>query len=355
MPARFRRNLEAIPATVYTDDMDTRKTVVVGGGAWGTALAAHACRRGHTVAQWLLEPDLAAAVREKRENPKFLPGILLPAGIEATSETRGLLDGAAWVLSAVPGAHSREVYRRFRGTVPDEAVWVTATKGIEPGTDAFPSRVVEEELERPALALSGPTFAREVASGLPAAVVIAGEEMPAAAFQHDFSDTALRVYTNEDLLGVQLAGSLKNVIAIAAGLVEGLGMGTNCTAALITRGLAEMARLGAAMGAQAATFHGLAGMGDLVLTCTGSLSRNRTLGIRLGGGERLEDVLASTTSVAEGVRTVRAAVELAQRHDVEMPIAREVHRVLHEGGEPRASLERLMRRPLTAEDTPVNS
>ena len=336
--------------------MESARIAVIGGGAWGTALAAHLCRSGHQVRLWVFEADLADSIRNRQENPEFLPNVRLPSGIDASSDPAQVMDGANLVLSAVPGAFCRHVYRSFAEFVPDPLPWVTATKGIEPGTDALPLDVLSEELgeSRPKLVLSGPTFAREVAGGLPAAVVVSGTmESTCKTVQVMLSSDRFRVYTNLDPVGAQVAGAMKNVVAIATGIVDGLGLGANCTAALITRGLAEISRLGQALGAREETFGGLAGLGDLVLTCTGSLSRNRTLGRRLGTGETLEAILSQSNSVAEGARTVRAAVEMAARHKVEMPIAMEVFRILYEGADPADSVQRLMARPPRSEDLPV--
>ena len=336
--------------------MEAARIAVIGGGAWGTALAAHLCRSGHQVALWVFEQDLARSIRNRQLNPDFLPDVTLPSGIAASSDPVEVVAGASLVISAVPGAFCRHVYKSFAPLVSDSLPWVTATKGIEPGSDALPLDVLAEELgeSRPTLVLSGPTFAREVALGLPAAVVVSGvEESICKRVQMALSSDRFRVYTNMDPTGVQVAGAMKNVVAIATGIVDGLGLGANCTAALITRGLAEISRLGRALGAREETFGGLAGLGDLVLTCTGSLSRNRSLGQWLGAGESLEAVLARSNSVAEGARTVRAAVELAARYEVDMPIAMEVFRILYEGADPSDSVQRLMVRPPRSEDLPV--
>lgn len=325
---------------------------VLGGGAWGTALAVVLAARGHEVRLWMREPDLVRRVLERRDNPVHLPGVPIPAGVEPTLELARALERADLVVTAIPSSFARQVYEAARSLVPPGLPVVVATKGIEEGTGALPAEVAGDVLGEQArvAVLSGPSFAAEVARGLPAAVVVASTDPDLARRVQDaLSGPTLRLYTNDDLRGVQLAGALKNVIAIAAGAADGAGMGHSTMAALITRGLAEIRRLGTALGGRAETFHGLAGLGDLVLTCTGDLSRNRRVGQALGRGERLPDILAHTASVAEGVRTTRAARSIAARHGVETPIVDEVHRLLFEDGSARDAVGRLMARPLTAE------
>jgi len=252
----------------------------------------------------------------------------------------------------VPSAFARPLYREIYGSLPPGAPVVVATKGIEEQTLALPLDVARDELgnERPVAILSGPSFAQELAIGRPTVVAISSErEETARQVQRVLSSSTLRLYTNLDPVGVQLSGALKNVMAIAAGMADSLAMGSNTMAALITRSLAEMSRLGIHLGGQASTFGGLAGLGDLVLTCTGTLSRNRSVGERLGKGERLEEILNSSPSVPEGVQTTRSVRELAERHGVEMPIVEEVYRILYGDGSPREAIDRLMRRPLTSE------
>ncbi len=332
--------------------MKTRPVAIVGGGAWGTALAVHLGRAGASVRLWIREDDLVARMRDRRDNPVFLPGVPIPATVAPTSRLRDAVEGAGLVVFAVPTAFAREVYRHAASSLPTDAALSVAAKGIEPGTGALPTAVLESVLGdgRRTAALSGPSFAEEVARGHPTALVVASADLRLALEVQEFlSDQALRLYTNDDVTGVQLGGALKNVIAIAAGLVEGIGYGRNTLAALVTRGLAEMARLGTALGGRPETFSGLAGLGDLVLTCTSDLSRNRRLGLALGRGERLDDVLARTPHVAEGVVTARSASELAARTGVAMPITAEVYRILYEDGSPREAIERLMSRPLRPE------
>lgn len=332
--------------------MKTRPVAIIGGGAWGTALAVHLGRLRPEVRLWMREDDLVARLRERRDNPVFLPGVRIPETVRPTSRIGEALHGAGLVLCAVPTPFAREVYRAMRPELAARSSLVTACKGIEQGTAALPGDVLGAELglERRLAVISGPSFAIEVARGQPTALVVASRDAAMAAeVQELLSDRSLRVYTNDDVTGVQLAGALKNVIAIAAGMVEGAGNGHNTMAALVTRGLAEISRLGVALGGRPETFSGLAGLGDLMLTCTGDLSRNRQLGQALGRGERLQDVLAHSPHVAEGVLTTRSARELARREGVAMPIVDEVHRILFEEGSPAEAIDRLMTRPLRPE------
>ncbi len=326
---------------------------VVGGGAWGTALSIHLARLGHPVGLWMREADLVARMLERRDNPQYLPGVRIPEEVTPTAELGPLLRRAEIVVAAVPSHHARSVYRGMRASMGDRVPVIVATKGIEEGSLALPAEVAAQELGagRPVAVLSGPSFAAEVARGVPTAVVVASANGDLAVRIRDlFSSGNLRLYANRDVLGVQLAGALKNVIAVAAGVLDGLGEGRNTLAALVTRGLAEMRRLGLALGADPATFAGLAGLGDLVLTCTGDLSRNRGVGRAIGRGERLEDVLGRSSFVAEGVRTARAAREMGRRACVAMPIVDEVHALLFEDASPKEAVARLMSRPLTSED-----
>jgi glycerol-3-phosphate dehydrogenase (NAD(P)+) len=325
------------------------KTTVVGGGAWGTALASHVARAGHPVRIWIREPDVAAAVNETRENPVYLPGVELPEGVRATSRLADALADAETVLVVVPSEFCRGIYREVGGLAPRGAVFVSATKGLEIDTLRRMTEVAAAEAPgRPLAVLSGPSFALEVAKGLPTAVVVASTDHAVAeALQRPLSTRAFRVYSSEDVVGVELAGALKNIIAIAAGIVDGLGYGHNTVAALITRGLAEISRLAVALGAKPDTLAGLAGLGDLVLTCTGALSRNRTVGQRLGRGVPLAEAAAGIHP--EGVRTTLAACALAERKGIEMPIARQMKAVLYEGKPSREALDELMLRSLKRE------
>ena len=332
---------------------EARRIAVVGGGAWGSALAIHGSRSGHEVRLWIREAELVRRLVERRDNPLYLPGVRFPRAVQPCDDLAHAVQDAELVVAVVPSQYARQVYRGMRDSIAPGTPIVVATKGIEESTLALPLQVAAEELPAAgSLAiLSGPSFASEVARGIPTAIVIASEDDDLAQqVQRALSDGNLRLYTNQDPLGVQLAGALKNVIAIAAGVADGLDMGANVLAALITRGLAEISRLGGKLGAKPSTFSGLAGLGDLVLTCTGELSRNRGVGRRLGRGERLEDILTTTRSVAEGIRTTRCAWMLAQRLDVQMPIVEEAHRILYLDGSPKEALARLMGRPLTSED-----
>lgn len=325
---------------------------VVGGGAWGTALAIHLAGLGHPVNLWVREGDLAEWMRRHRENPVYLPGARIPSAVTIRDRLAEAVESVEGVLVVVPTQFSREVLTELRGSLSDRAAVVLANKGIEEQTLALPLEVTAEVLgdrERTAV-LSGPSFAPELARGRPTTVVAASSNPGFARWvQTTVSGGSLRVYTNDDPVGVQVAGALKNVMAIAAGVVHGMDMGHNAIAALVTRGLAELTRLGVALGGRPATFSGLAGLGDLVLTCTGELSRNRRVGEGLARGERLQDVLSHSRSVAEGVRTTRSARALALGAGVDMPIVEEVHRLLFEGGSPKEAVARLMSRPLKSE------
>lgn len=327
------------------------KCAVLGAGAWGTALASLLADNGHDTTLWCLEPDVAEAITHSSANPRFLAGAALSPSLRATIDKAQALDGATLVLMAAPSHVLREVVSHARAWVAPGATAVVATKGIERHTFALMTEVVEQELRGHAVvALSGPSFAAEVANKQPTAVVAASAQADAAALvQQVFSAAHFRVYSSDDVIGVELGGALKNVMAVAAGMSDGLGLGFNTRAALITRGLAEMIRLGTAMGAHPQTFAGLAGMGDLVLTCTGALSRNRQVGIEIGKGATLPEVLAGRETVAEGVVTTESARDLAAARGVEMPIVRAVHRVLFEHQPARSALVDLMSRELRGE------
>lgn len=308
---------------------------VVGAGAWGTTLAHLLAEKGLSVRLWAHEAEVVETIRRKQENVLFLPGVKLSPGIEATPSLAETVEGREFLVFAVPSQVARSVLealaRHLRGAAPPV---VSATKGIEEESLELMTRVMAATLPNgsPVAVLSGPSFAAEVVRGLPTAVTLAGpDDHLNQALQRTLMTPAFRVYTTNDVIGVQLGGALKNVMALAAGVVDGLELGHNTRAALITRGLAEMIRLGVAMGADPRTFFGLSGAGDLVLTCTGALSRNHSVGMRLGRGEALQDILAGMHAVAEGVRTSNAALRLAERHRVDMPIVREVCAVLFEG------------------------
>jgi len=322
---------------------------IVGGGSWGTALAVHCASVGMSVNLWVYEEDLALRMAETRENDVYLPDATLPGAINVTHGFEDCLAGTQMVMSVVPSHLSRQVWKEAHSYLPVDAVLINATKGIEEGTYLTSSGVLAEsiggDIAQRMVTLSGPTFAREVAIGLPAAAVIAGQNLAMTnTVQLALNSENFRFYTNQDPIGVEIAASLKNVMAIAVGICDGLGLGHNARAALITRGLAELARLGVALGADPLTFQGLAGVGDLVLTCTGDLSRNRTLGLRLGKGENLADITASTPMVAEGVKTTRSARGLSRREGVEMPITEEIYEVLYNSKDAMQTLKALMSR-----------
>ena len=327
---------------------ETSRVGVIGAGSWGTALAVLLARKGHAVTMWSYDPVVAELANRERRN-SYLPGVVIPENMEVVTDLPRAVEDAELVLSVSPSQFVRGVMTEAAPHIRRDAVLVSASKGIELGSllrmDEVLAEVVPAALMDRFAVLSGPSFAHEVAAEAPTAVVVAGRsEAVAATVQSAFQTPYFRVYTTTDVTGVELGGALKNVIAVAAGVAAGLGFGHNTGAALITRGLAEITRLGVAMGARRETFYGLAGMGDLVLTCTGSSSRNRTVGYRLGQGERLDDILGDMTAVAEGVRTSEAVFELSKRHGVEMPITEEVYAILHLGRDPSEALAALMRR-----------
>ncbi len=327
---------------------------VVGAGAWGTALAMLLAEKGQPVILWMYEQDLATETNDTRENRVYLPGFRLPEAVTVTSDLQAAVADKTMVLSVVPSHTARGVISQCVPFLRQGAVIMSASKGIEIETLMLLSDVLKDSLPKDfhqnLCFLSGPSFAKEVAQRMPTAITLASSNPEVGKrAQAVLSAPYFRVYTNPDVIGVELGGSLKNVIAVAAGVLEGLGFGYNTMAALLTRGLAEMARLGSAMGANPLTFSGLAGMGDLVLTCTGGLSRNRTLGTRLGKGEPLADILAAAKTVAEGVKTAKAARNLAKKYSVEMPIVEEVYRILYENKPPRSAVNDLMGRALKGE------
>lgn len=328
------------------------RVAIVGAGSWGTALARLATARAE-VRLWAREPEVVTAVRERHENTLYLPGHLLPEPLTCTGDLGEALEGAEIVIMAVPSHGFREVLRRMAPHLPEGAPVVSVTKGIEQDTLKRMTEIVLEEAghdpDRVGV-LTGPNLAREIADGQPAATVVAmPDEAAAQAVQALFMGPNLRVYTNPDVVGCEAAGALKNVMAIAAGMAAGLGYGDNSTAALLTRALAELTRLGVAMGGRPLTFAGLAGMGDLVATCISTQSRNRQVGVALGKGRRLEEITAKMHMVAEGVKTTDAVLALAARHDIEMPIAAMVGRVLYEGCNPADMVAGLMGRAAKAE------
>jgi glycerol-3-phosphate dehydrogenase (NAD(P)+) len=333
-----------------------KRIAILGAGSWGTALAIVLSRahRAHEISLWVRDETLAATIRRERVNDAYLPGHNLPESLRITHDPGEALDRAAIVVGAIPAAYARGVYRRVLPYVVRDMAIVSATKGLEPETHARISEVIAEVISPkfvpPIAVLSGPSFAAEAAAGHPTAVVIASNaDALADELQEEFAGPSFRLYTNEDLLGVELAGAMKNVIAIAAGACQGLGLGHNTLAALITRGLAEMTRLAVALGARPETLGGLAGLGDLVLTCTGALSRNRHVGIELGRGRFLPDILKGMKMVAEGVATAPALLTLAHESGIELPITEQVTAILHKGKSPRDAIRDIMERPLKRE------
>lgn len=322
---------------------------VIGAGSWGTALANLLAGNGCEVTVWSFEADVANAINQSNENSKYLRGIKLHSNLKATQNLQEAVRAADVVLNVTPSQHVRGVLQQAASALPADALLVSASKGIETSSLKTMAEVLDEVLPGEAAAhacfLSGPSFALEVARQRPTAVAMASHHAESAVrAQELFQAPYFRVYTNSDVIGVELGGSLKNVIAIAAGMAAGLELGHNALAALITRGLAEITRLGIARGANPLTFSGLAGMGDLILTCTGELSRNRSVGVALGQGESIEEILGGMYMVAEGVETTRAAYALSQQADIEMPIVAEVHGVLFEGRTAREAVENLMLR-----------
>ena len=327
------------------------KIAVVGAGSWGTALAAHLRRRGDEVRLWAREPEVLAGIRDSGRNPFFLSDVDLPSGLQVSGDVNAVVDSVAIVLMAVPSEFVALTLKSI-ARLPAGAPVMSATKGFDPERHLRMTEVIAERFpEAGVAALSGPTFAREVALGRPTAAVGASRDAALATrLQEAIGTREFRLYTNGDVVGVEAGGALKNVMAIATGIADGLTLGENARGALITRGLAEITRLAVALGAQPATLAGLAGMGDLVLTCTGSLSRNRALGIALAKGSALERVEGETRMIAEGARTVRSALALARRHGVRLPICEEVAAVLFEGKAPAAALTALLDRAPTRED-----
>jgi glycerol-3-phosphate dehydrogenase (NAD(P)+) len=333
------------------------RIAVVGAGAWGTALAIVLARKGtNHVALWANETDVVEDIAASRINQRFLPGFALPESIEATGDLNIALDAAEIVVSVMPSQHCRSLFERMSPLCGSDTLFVSCTKGLEDGTLMRMTEVIDDVLRARKFssrlaALSGPSFATEVPRGGPTAVTVASVDGEITReVQHAFNDSRFRVYTNDDVIGVELGGALKNIIAIAAGVCDGLSLGHNSVAALITRGLAEIARLVVACGGRLDTMAGLAGLGDLVLTCTGDLSRNRSVGVELGKGRRLTDIIADMRgAVAEGVFTTKAAVGLARKKNVEMPITEQIFAILENGKSPQLAIEELMTRAARSE------
>jgi glycerol-3-phosphate dehydrogenase (NAD(P)+) len=332
------------------------KLAIIGGGSWGTALAIVLAPRSESLRLWVHEADLAGRMASSHENDVFLPGFRLPENVQVvTGNLENAIEGAEIVLGVMPSHHARGLYTAMLPHLTRSMILVSATKGLEQGTLLRMSEVIEQvvgaKFAHPRVAvLSGPTFAREVAAGKPTAVAVASSAPEAArCVQEAFSGPSFRLYTNSDPVGVEVGAALKNVIAIGAGICEGLGLGHNPTAALITRGLAEITRLAIAMGGQAKTLAGLAGLGDLVLTCSGDLSRNRYVGKELGSGRQLGEIVGSMRMVAEGVETCASAVALGEKFGVDLPIIQQMHAVMSRGKSPREAVRDLMDRSLKGE------
>lgn len=326
------------------------KIAVLGAGAWGSALAVHFSAR-HDVTLWTRNELQATTMASERKNANYLPGITLPPSLHISSNLTATIADAEVLLVAVPSSGLRDLLTHVAETVKNlPLIWVS--KGFEKGTGKLPHEIVSEILPTlPSGVLSGPSFAIEVAKGMPTAVTLASHHpMITGDIAHRLHGGTLRIYTSEDIVGIELGGAIKNVIAIAAGISDGLGFGHNARAALITRSLAEITRLGMALGGHMETFMGLSGMGDLILTCTGDLSRNRQVGLRLAKGEKLDDIIASLGHVAEGVTTAPEVLRLAERHGVDMPITSAVNRILYENEPPRQAVEELLHRNQKAED-----
>ncbi len=335
-------------------DVNSTKIGVVGGGSWGTTLANLLGRKGFNVDLWVFETEGINQIKELRENRLFLPGISLSSNISPSNDLSRVVSGKDLVLIVVPSHFMRETSHKIAGYISKDTIIVSASKGIENKTHLTMSGVLKETLpkipEKHIVVLSGPSFAREVASNVPTLVSVASKNKKTASFvQHVFATPLFRVYTNNDIIGVELGGSVKNVIAIASGMIDGLGFGLNTRAALITRGLTEIRRLGLKLGANPRTFTGLSGVGDLILTCTGELSRNYNVGKQLGQGKRLQDILSEMRMVAEGIKTAKSVYNLSRKIGVEMPISHEIYHILYEDASPKEALHKLMTRDLKHE------
>ncbi len=329
-----------------------KRIAIIGAGSWGTALAVIAARAGHEVCLWSRNSEVVSSIDERRVNSRYLTSTSIPDSVIATTDINAALGGASMVVLAAPSHAARELLLAMSPSLEEAAIVVSVSKGIEVETGKRVSEIAKEVLgnPHPFICLSGPSFAKEVVTGHPTAIVAASKDILAArTVQNDLSFENLRIYTNTDVIGTELGGSVKNVMAIAAGMAAGLGFGSNSVAALITRGLAEITRFARREGAQVETLMGLAGLGDLVLTCTGSLSRNRFVGEELGKGRTLEEIVAELNEVAEGINTARAVKKLADRAGLEMPITNEVNAVLYDGKPAREAVAELMSRPLREE------
>ena len=323
---------------------------VIGAGSWGTTLAYLLSDKGYDVTLWVHEKDLAEDIERTRINSIYLPDLILPDDIKATNNIHDAVKKARFIVNAVPTQYTRTVFSEAASYLMDETIIISVAKGIERGTLMTVSSILKGISHHPVAVLSGPSFAKEVIKKMPTAVTISSENQNIGfILQEIFNTNSFRVYTHDDIIGVELGGALKNVVAIATGISDSLGFGNNGRASLITRGLAEITRLGAAMGAKERTFSGLSGIGDLVLTCTSTLSRNYTVGMKLGQGIKLKEILSQTKSVAEGVATAESAYELSKKYNIEMPIVEQIYKVLYEDKEPVFAAKDLMDRSLKSE------
>jgi glycerol-3-phosphate dehydrogenase (NAD(P)+) len=323
---------------------------VIGAGSWGTTLANLLSQKGSDVSLWVYEKDLAEEIERTRVNKLYLPDIRLFETIRVSHQIDEVVNRARYILNVVPAQYTRAVFKEISPYLSNESIIISASKGVERKTLMTISSVLKELTGHEVAALSGPSFAKEVIKNLPTAVTLATENRNTGfLLQEVFNTSTFRVYTHDDILGVEIGGALKNVIAIASGISDSLSLGNNARASLITRGLAEITRLGVAMGAVEKTFAGLSGLGDLVLTCTSVLSRNYTLGIKLGQGMKLKDILEQTVSVVEGVETAESAFELSRKYNIEMPIVEQVSKIIYEGKDPVLAVSDLMSRSLKSE------
>lgn len=327
---------------------------IVGAGGWGTALSLLLAGKGHRVDLWVFEEDLCATMQQDRENPLYLPGFRLPEGIRPSKSLQEVVAGKKVLVLVVPTHVLRNTLKALKRFLDPDCLVINASKGIENETLLPIHKIIQESISNPLAVLSGPTFAKEIAQGKPSAIVAAASQQETAErVQSLFNTEKLKVFTSTDLMGVELGGSLKNVIAIATGISDGLGLGLNTRAAIINRGLVEIIRIGTTMGARPETFMGLSGMGDLVLTCTGDLSRNRTVGWKLGQGLKLADITASMKMVAEGIRTVTSAYQLKNKFDLQASIIEETYQVVQQGKSPHQALQALMNVETTSEFTGI--
>ncbi len=323
---------------------------VIGAGSWGTTLACLLSQKGYDVTLWAHEKELVDIINRTRINSIYLPDITIPETLKITNDIGNAVEKARYIINAVPAQHTRSVFQKAASFIAEKKLIISVAKGIERGTLLTVSSILKEITNQSVAVLSGPSFAKEVIKKLPTAVTIATEDKnDGIILQEMFNINNFRVYTHDDIIGVELGGALKNVMAIAAGIADSLGLGNNARASLITRGLVEMTRLGIAMGAKERTFSGLSGIGDLVLTCTSPLSRNYTVGTKLGQGMKLAEILSQTKSVAEGVTTAESAYELSKKYNIEMPIIEQIYRVLYEDKEPALAVRDLMERSLKSE------